>query len=344
VRAALRLLPPLLALLALAPRPARAALAWVTNQGDDTVMAVDTATGRVRLTIPVGSKPAGVAVAPAGRRVYVSNPESHSVTVIDYTAALPPEAAAPTMPRRDGVAAPGNGFVHAAGSLTVREVPAGAGPLGIVAAPDGRVFVADWYGSTVAVLSRDGAPLATLQVGPSPSGMATDSDGTRLYVANREGDTLSVIDLRTLGTVATVPVGHAPFGVTVQGSRVFVANVQSGDVSVLDAATLQELRRLKVGEFPYAVAVTPDGARVLVTNQHSGTLSVFDGPGYRPMPDIPVGDYPEGIAMSADGSRAYVAVWMDNKLAEVDVAAGRVVRSIAVGESPRAFGLFLGAD
>lgn len=333
----------LLVLLALAPQPARAALAWVTNQGDDTVMAVDTATGRVRLTIPVGSKPAGVAVAPVGRRVYVSNPESHSVTVIEYAAA-PPEAAPPAMPRADGVAAPGGGSVRAAGAVSAWEVPAGAGPLGIVAAPDGRVFVADWYGSTVAVLTRDGAPLATLQVGPSPSGMATDPAGTRLYVANREGDTLSVIDLRTLGTVATVPVGHAPFGVTVQGGRVFVANVQSGDVSVLDAATLQELRRLKVGEFPYAVAVTPDGARVLVTNQHSGTLSVFDGPDYRPMPDIPVGDYPEGIAMSADGSRAYVAVWMDNKLAEVDVAAGQVVRSIAVGESPRAFGLFLGAD
>ncbi len=307
---------PLVALLALAPQPARAALAWVTNQGDDTVMAVDTVTGRVAQTVPVGAKPAGVALSPDGRRVYVTNPEGRSLSVI----------------------------TRGTGAPDVQEVPAGAGPLGVAVARDGRVFVADWYGSTVAVLDPAGAPLGTLQVGPSPSGMATDPDGTRLYVANREGDTLSVIDLRTLGTVATVPVGHALFGVTVQGGRVFVANVQSGDVSVLDAATLQEVRRLKVGEFPYAVAVTPDGARVLVTNQHSGTLSVFDGPDYRPMPDIPVGDYPEGIAMSADGTRAYVAVWMDNKLAEVDVAAGRVVRHIAVGESPRAFGLFLGAD
>jgi len=74
-----------------------------------------------------------------------------------------------------------------------------------------------------------------------------------------------------------VPVGHAPFGVTVQGGRVFVANVQSGDVSVVDAATSTETRRFKVGKFPYAVAVTPDGSRIMVTNQHSGTLSVFDG-------------------------------------------------------------------
>jgi YVTN family beta-propeller protein len=264
VRAALTVLLPVLAVLAAGP--ARAALAWVTNQGDDTVVAVDTATGKVVQTVPVGAKPAGVALSPDGRRIYVTNPEGRSLSVV----------------------------TRGAGAPVVQEVPAGAGPLGVAVAPDGRVFVADWYGDTVAVLDPAGAPLGTLHVGASPSGMAADPAGTRLYVANREGDSLSVIDLATLATVATVPVGHAPFGVTVQGGRVFVANVQSGDVTVLDAATLRELRRLKVGEFPYAVAVTPDGARVLVTNQHSGTLSVFDGPDYRPLPEIPWATTPRG--------------------------------------------------
>ena len=209
-------------LLALAAQPARAALAWVTNQGDDTVVAVDTATGKVVQTVPVGAKPAGVALSPDGRRIYVTNPEGRSLSVV----------------------------TRGAGAPAVQEVPAGAGPLGVAVAPDGRVFVADWYGDTVAVLDPAGAPLATVKVGPSPSGMATDPAGTRLYVANREGDTLSVIDLATLATVATVPVGHAPFGVTVQGGRVFVANVQSGDVTVLDAATLQRAAPAEGGRVP----------------------------------------------------------------------------------------------
>ncbi len=202
------------------------------------------------------------------------------------------------------------------------------------------MFVADWYGDTVAVLDAAGSGLGTVKVGQSPSGLAIDPAGARLYVANRESDTLSVIDLGNFHALATVPVGHAPFGVTIQGGRVFVANVQSGDVSVVDTGTLAETRRLKVGDFPYAVAVTPDGSRILVTNQHGGTLSVFDG-AFAPLPDIAVGDYPEGIAITADGARAYVAVWMDNRLAEIDVAAGTVLRKIKVGESPRAFGAFL---
>ncbi len=303
-------------LLCAAPIPALAALAFVTNQGDDTVSVVDTARGVVTQTVSVGSKPAGIALGAGARRVYVTNPEGHSITILERTG--------------DRLS-------------VVREVPAGAGPLGVAVSPtDGRVFAADWYGDTVAVMDADGAPLGAVHVGQSPSGVAVDAAGTRLYVANRESDNLSVIDLATLTTVATIPVGHAPFGVTLHGGRVFVANVQSGDVSVLDMASLAEIRRVKVGEFPYAVAVTPDGSRLLVTNQHSGTLSVFDAD-FTKLPDITVGDYPEGIAMSEDGTRAFVAVWMDNRLAEIDVAAGKMVRKIKVGESPRAFGLFLAA-
>ena len=301
-------------LLLAVPPPARAALAYVTNQGDDSVSVVDTAAGAVVQTVGVGAKPAGVAVAADGRHVYVTNPEGRSVSILE---------------RRDGRLS------------AVAEVPAGAGPLGIAVSPrDGRVFVADWYGDTVAVLDAAGSNMGTIKVGQSPSGLAIDPAGARLYVANRESDTLSVIGLDRLDTLTTVPVGHAPFGVTVAGGRVFVANVQSGDMSLVDAGTLTETRRLKVGDFPYAVAVTPDGSRILVTNQHAGTLSVFDG-AFAPLPEIAVGDYPEGIAMSADGTRAYVAVWMDNRLAEIDVAAGKVLRKIKVGESPRAFGAFL---
>lgn len=266
----------------------------------------------------VGSKRMLTLRAPGGLRIYVSNPEGHSISVIE---------------RRE------------AGHVVVAELPAGAGPLGIAVSPDGaHVFVADWYGDTVLVLDAQRlAPVGSVRVGQSPSGLAADPAGTRLYVANRESDTVSVVDLATLAVSAEVPAGRAPIGVTMYGAgRVFVANVQSGDVSVLDAATLAEVRRLKVGAFPYTVGVTPDGGRILVTNQHDGTVSVFDGGTYAPLGVIPVGEYPEGIAVSADGASAYVAVWMDDQLVEIDVAAGSVRRRVAVGGGPRAFGAFLG--
>lgn len=48
--------------------------------------------------------------------------------------------------------------------------------------------------------------VARIAVGRNPRGLALSSDGRRLYVANRLDDTISVIDTRTLGVAATIPL------------------------------------------------------------------------------------------------------------------------------------------
>lgn len=51
-----------------------APFAYITNSGDNTVSVIDIATNTVIGTpIPVGPFPFGVAVNPAGKRVYVTN-------------------------------------------------------------------------------------------------------------------------------------------------------------------------------------------------------------------------------------------------------------------------------
>ena len=84
--------------------------------------------------------------------------------------------------------------------------------------------------------------------------------------------------MKALHVIATVPVGHAPFALTVSpdGDRLYVTNVQSSDLSVLGAETLETLDTVKVGSVPYGVAVTPNSERVFITNQQSGSVSVMD--------------------------------------------------------------------
>ena len=53
--------------------------AYVTNDRDNTVSVIDTATNSVSATIPVGLGPTTVAVTPNGRFVYVVNQLSHNV-------------------------------------------------------------------------------------------------------------------------------------------------------------------------------------------------------------------------------------------------------------------------
>ena len=57
--------------------------AYVAHKAANVVFAIDTATGTVVATIPVGSGPTRVAIAGDGTRAYVTNAESDSISVID---------------------------------------------------------------------------------------------------------------------------------------------------------------------------------------------------------------------------------------------------------------------
>jgi YVTN family beta-propeller protein len=50
-----------------------APFAYITNQADFTVSAIDTATNNVTATVPVGVDPSGLAASPDGTKVYVTN-------------------------------------------------------------------------------------------------------------------------------------------------------------------------------------------------------------------------------------------------------------------------------
>ena len=58
-------------------------LAFITNQLSNSVSVIDLETYKVIKEISVGSRPAGVAVTKHGKRIFVSNPESKEISVID---------------------------------------------------------------------------------------------------------------------------------------------------------------------------------------------------------------------------------------------------------------------
>ena len=148
----------LVASVLLAPAACAATLAYVTQQGADSVAVVDVDAWRIVAQVKVGRKPAGVAVAPGAKRIFVSNPASATVSAITLSA--------------DG------------GARVVAEAPAGHGPLGIATDREGKlVFVADWYNDAVHVLDADTLDeRRVLKVGRSPSGMAVSPDNKRLYL------------------------------------------------------------------------------------------------------------------------------------------------------------------
>jgi YVTN family beta-propeller protein len=98
----------LISILILGSAPSSAQNAYITNNGDNTVSVIDTATNTVvGLPIPVGSAPYGVAVTSDGSKVYVTG--AYGVAVIDtatdaVTATIPVETMYCQGPGAGGVA------------------------------------------------------------------------------------------------------------------------------------------------------------------------------------------------------------------------------------------------
>lgn len=296
--------------------PALAQEALVTTQLGNAVEVVDLASKTILQTIPVPGAPAGIALSPNRRTAYVTRPEGKGVSVIDLDA------------RR----------VRASLDLP-------GGPLGIAVNPaSGAVYVADWYGARVFVLRPEGEGLtleSEIATGQSPSGMAVTPDGATLLVANRESDSVSLIDLTSRRETRRIPVGGHPFGLTLSadGRQAYTANVTSNDVSAIDVAAGRETGRVTTGQRPYVIALA--GGKGFVTDQYSNTVTVFDLATLQKLTAIDVGDHPEGIAATRDGRTVVVANWGDNALSLIDPSSLKVVGTIETGDGPRAFGDFL---
>ncbi len=304
----------------LAAAATAAPYAYITNQGSHDVSVIDLALQRVVATVPVGRSPAGVVASSVAGRAFVSNPDSKSISVIDMRT-----------------------------QAVVDTLPAGDGPVGIDASADGRwLLVADWYGQRLLawdLRSKAGAPRA-VPVGRAPAGVAAFDRAPVAFIAERDDDSVAVVDLEAGRVRSRVKVGTHPFALLLDAprARLFALNVQSDDVSVVSLADLDKpavIATLKTGKAPYGAALADGGRLLYVTNQHEDSVSVFDAATLAPRQTLRGFGYPEGVA--AHEGRVYVVNWMDDDVSVLDAASGRTLHRIATGKNSRGFGAFIGA-
>jgi len=193
--------------------------------------------------------------------------------------------------------------------------------------------------------------------GPAPAAPA------KVYVADEEGDTVSVLDATSFAKLATVRVGREPHNIQVSpdGKFAWVTNNGErgkteeqehkgmakreheameglGEVWAIDTATDKVVARVPVGRHPAHVVLTPNGRFAYVTNGGENTVSVVDTEARRTIATIPVGAYPHGIRISPDGKQAYVANLKGGTASVIDTETRKEVAQIAVGKGPAQVG------
>jgi len=225
----------------------------VTAEGTKELLIVDPKAGRVAARIPTGKEVSHmVAVSPDGKRAFVANIGSGSVTVIDL-----------------------------AEGRAVKDVSTGEGAEGIDVTPDGKeVWVTNRAADTVSVLdTRTLEVAATLKAGAFPIRVKVTPDGKRALVSCARSGDVAVFDIasrkeikrisfsaaarrgrtRVNGRPATSPgedQSPVPVGLLIapDGKRAWVASTDADVVSVLDLDTLAVVGRLTAGREPDGLA------------------------------------------------------------------------------------------
>jgi YVTN family beta-propeller protein len=157
-------------------------------------------------------------------------------------------------------------------------------------------------------------------------------DDTRIVATNSAGESVSVLNARTLQVEATVPVAGEPFAVTTVDGRAFVAASAAtyDSVSAIDTRAEELLASLPLDLDIVSVAAGRDGRKLFAsgTRPDSADLAIVDVESGQ-VDTVAVAD-PESIVgavrVASDGRRVYVATSdaERGKLTVVDVAKARV--------------------
>ncbi len=221
----------------------------VTAEGLKELLVVDVKARRVAARIPTAQETSHMVVAsPDGKRAYVANIGSGSITVVDL----------------------------AAGKV-VKSIPTGEGAEGIAMTPDGReVWVCNRAADTVSILDTKTLEVAaSLKVPQFPIRVKITPDGKRALVSCARSGDIAVIDVSSRKEIKRLAIDReavpgsdarlfsdrfgkspVPVGLLIapDGKRAWVASTNADVVSAIDLDILAVVGRLTAGKEPDGLA------------------------------------------------------------------------------------------
>ncbi|MCP3938736.1 MAG: YncE family protein [Actinomycetia bacterium] len=154
----------------------------------------------------------------------------------------------------------------------------------------------------------------------------------RLWVPNRDEDTLTVIDSSTLEIVDVLDVGDKPFPVRLAWDWVWVPNVSDGTVSVIHPVTLETEKVIDIPGEPR----TPQALdyKVFVASRTSPTVTVINAFTLDIIDEIEVAEGSQAALVDAFERLLWVPNTSGSTVTVIDGRTHEEVNRIAVGAAP----------
>jgi YVTN family beta-propeller protein len=282
------------------------------QNGKQTVQVMDTKNGSVLQVVELDGN-AGQGVAPGitfshdGTHVYLATANKNTVVVFSWDSSVHKLSLEKTLslPKgtypQDVAVSKDDSTVYVTGQLSNKlvavdvatgqtsQADVGAYPFAVVVSEDGKTaYVSNQGEKSLSVLNVDGltmTPKSTITVGTHPNRMLVDSKQNRMFVANGDSDTISVIDTTkntVSDTISVEPFRGAHAGtqpnnlaLSSNGDTLYVTNGGNNDVAVVNVSDKGKFGRIKglipTGWYPTGVQVTPDNQLLITSAKGSGT-------------------------------------------------------------------------
>lgn len=153
------------------------------------------------------------------------------------------------------------------------------------------------------------------------------TNGSTLYVANGDANTVSVINAKDRKVVKEIAVGKEPreLALSADGSTLYVTCRYANSVEWVDIKRGKVLASVKTGIEPYGIVESPDGKLLYVTNYRSGTVSVVDTDKRAVLKQVAAGTNPRALALAADGTKLYVSDYLSSATAVYETASMKLL-------------------
>lgn len=300
-----------------------------TNSAGDNIHIIDPATNRIVAVIEDIEVPHGVAIAPDGSRIYVTDESLKTLDVVD------------------------------AKTLKVfKRIPLSGRPNNVDVSKDGgQVYVGirEAPGAVDVINTKSLTNVKTIPVKGEIHNVYVTPDGKYAVAGSIAASTINVIDTST-DTVAwtlTLDAGIRPMAFTrnPDGStkEIIVQLSNFHGFAFVDFATHKEIDRVTLPDPPHderetqglqgspshGLAITPDGKMLWATSKYYHYVAAYSLPDKKLLKVVKVGSHPDWLTITPDGKSLYVAVAGDDVTVVVDIPTMKVVKTIPVGSVPK---------
>jgi YVTN family beta-propeller protein len=300
-----------------------------TNSAGDNLHVIDPTTNKVVGVIHDIEVPHGVAIAPDGSRIYVTDEPLKTLDVVDARSLK-------ILKRITLTGRPNNLDVTKDGAFVY---------VGIAQAPGAVNVIETATLTNIKTIPTTGA-IHNVYITPDNKYAVAGSVQTGVInVIDRATNTMAWT-LKEKGGIRPMVFTKNPDGST---KEIIVQLSDFHGFAVVDFATHEETNRITLPEVPgeekvtdgiqgspsHGLAITKDAKVLWVTSKWYDYVAAYSLPDFKLLKVVPVGLHTEWLTIPPDGKTLYVAVAGKDSTVAVDIQTMKVVATIPVGYVPK---------